>query len=125
MSENPAVALCFFWPELQRQVRIEGRVEKLSLEISENYFNSRPYGSKIGALASPQSTPISKEELTAKMEHLKKEFPNIVPKPDHWGGYAVAPDMFEFWQGRSNRMHDRFQYRKQSKGDWVIDRLAP
>lgn len=125
IRDNPAVALCFFWPELERQIRIEGWAEEMSEEESAEYFKSRPYGSRIGALASPQSQPISREQLSTNMKELEAKYPDEVPKPKHWGGYRVRPEVIEFWQGRSNRLHDRLEYRRSSEGGWTIERLAP
>lgn len=125
IKSNPAVALCFYWPELERQIRIEGIAEKMSEEESTKYFNSRPYGSQIGALASPQSRPTSSEQLIKNMADLQLKYPELVPKPKHWGGYQVKPSLIEFWQGRSNRLHDRLEYRRTVDGGWTIERLAP
>lgn len=126
IAENNRVALLLFWPELERQVRIEGKAEKLPFEDSETYFQSRPFGSQIGAFASPQSEVIpDRKSLTRKIEELEKKFQNKhVPMPLHWGGYLVRPDKIEFWQGGASRLHDRLQYRKTNEG-WSIDRLAP
>ena len=124
IKENPAVALCFYWPELERQVRIEGKATKMSDVESSDYFNSRPYGSRIGALASPQSSPISRKQLVENMKELEAKYPEYVPRPENWGGYHVIPEVFEFWQGRRNRLHDRIEYRRKDDG-WQIIRLAP
>lgn len=127
LTENPHASLLFFWPELQRQVRIEGRVEKLPEEQSDAYFQSRPKGSKLGALVSPQSREIaSRSILDAKLAELEKIYDNTeqVPRPAHWGGYRLVPDLVEFWQGRGSRLHDRLVYKKQDNG-WKITRLAP
>jgi pyridoxamine 5'-phosphate oxidase len=127
IEENPNVALLFFWKELERQVRISGRVEKVSAEESDAYFQSRPEGSRLGAWASPQSKAINnrqviEEQLAAYQQtyHLQP-----IPRPPHWGGYRVVPDTIEFWQGRSSRLHDRIQYKLDSVGNWEISRLAP
>jgi pyridoxamine 5'-phosphate oxidase len=127
MAKNPLVALTFLWGELERQVRIEGTVEKLSKEISEKYFISRPRASQIGAVVSPQSQEIAgREILEKKWNDLEAEYTDkTVPKPAHWGGYIVKPRQIEFWQGRSNRLHDRLVYKKADKNNWKIVRLAP
>lgn len=125
IKTNPHVALSFYWPELERQVRIEGKAEKMTPEESDAYFSSRPHGSQIGALASPQSQPVSLEELEKRVLELDKEYPGVVPRPKHWGGYQVKPDLIEFWQGRSNRLHDRIEYTRTVDDGWSIRRLAP
>jgi pyridoxamine 5'-phosphate oxidase len=127
MLSNKNVALVFFWKELERQVRIEGTVEKVSVEVSDAYFNSRPKMSRIGAWASPQSTIINSREIletnfqTYQTEFEKKE----IIRPPHWGGYIVKPDLIEFWQGRSSRLHDRIVYGIDGNNEWKINRLAP
>ncbi|MFY7732383.1 MAG: pyridoxamine 5'-phosphate oxidase [Bacteroidia bacterium] len=127
IDHNNKVALVFFWPELQRQVRVVGTAQKMSDEKSDLYFNSRPLGSRIGAHASPQSKVIPNrvllEESVKKMEALFSEEPLL--RPINWGGYAVNPISFEFWQGRSSRLHDRFIYTLQTDNNWKIERLAP
>jgi pyridoxamine 5'-phosphate oxidase len=127
IDHNNKVALVFFWPELQRQVRIVGTAQKMSDEKSDLYFNSRPLGSRIGAHASPQSKVIPNrvllEESVKKMEALFNEEPLL--RPVNWGGYVVHPISFEFWQGRSSRLHDRFLYTLQNNNSWKIERLAP
>ncbi|WP_421949044.1 pyridoxamine 5'-phosphate oxidase [Phaeodactylibacter xiamenensis] len=128
LRANPRAALTFLWHELQRQVRIEGRVEVLSAEESTRYFQSRPKGSQIGAWASPQSTQIeSREELEEKVKQLEEEYraADALPKPGNWGGYRVVPHRIEFWQGRSSRLHDRIEFTLSEKGTWTIARLAP
>ena len=124
---RPQVALVFFWKELERQVRIEGIVEQVSAEESDAYFNSRPIGSRIGAWASPQSTTIARREiLEERVTHFEKQYGEDVPRPSFWGGYRVLPLYIEFWQGRSNRLHDRILFSRESLGvDWEISRLAP
>jgi pyridoxamine 5'-phosphate oxidase len=127
LLNNPACALTFFWPELERQVRIEGIASRLDDKASENYFQSRPRGSQIGAWASPQSVIIKDrallEERTKALE-LKFKGKDVLPKPHQWGGFSVEPLEIEFWQGRPNRLHDRIVY-YQIDNSWVIHRLAP
>ncbi len=126
LAGNPYAALIFFWKEIERQIRIEGTVEKVSAEESDAYFFSRPEGSRIGAWASPQSKIIkNRSVLDDNVEKYKTEFKNSIPRPPHWGGYRVMPELMEFWQGRSNRLHDRLQYTKTASGSWKVDRLAP
>lgn len=126
LEENPKASLCFYWPNLERQVRIEGDVKKISRDDSEAYFQQRPRLSQMGAWASNQSSEIeSREELEAIFEKIKKRFENEeVPLPDFWGGYLLRPTRVEFWQGRKSRMHDRLCYKKEGQ-DWKIVRLAP
>ncbi|MFA6278393.1 MAG: pyridoxamine 5'-phosphate oxidase [Pedobacter sp.] len=126
LKKNPQACLVFFWAELQRQVRIEGKVEKLDKETSEAYFHSRPQGSQIGAIVSPQSQVISnRTDLEKKVEELTVSYQDkTIPKPAHWGGYIVKPTSIEFWQGRSSRLHDRIKY-DLVNGKWQINRLAP
>ncbi|NUQ82542.1 MAG: pyridoxamine 5'-phosphate oxidase [Bacteroidetes bacterium] len=126
LAGNPRAALLFFWPELERQVRIEGRVEKVTTAESVKYFLSRPYGSQIGAWVSPQSSVITTRSLLEqKWDDMKRKFQEgKVPLPDFWGGYRVIPSSVEFWQGRPNRLHDRLRFR-QSDGQWFLERLAP
>lgn len=122
---NPTAAICFFWKELQRQVRIEGVVEKVADVVSDEYFNSRPQGSKLGAWASPQSKVIaSRDILTDNEKKYTDAFGSDIKRPPHWGGYILKPNYFEFWQGRSNRLHDRVAYTQQTN-NWLIERLAP
>ncbi|MFM7358942.1 MAG: pyridoxamine 5'-phosphate oxidase [Sediminibacterium sp.] len=127
LQVNPLASLVFFWKELERQVRISGRVEKVTELESDQYFQSRPEGSRIGAWASPQSTVItSREVIEEKVAALQASFEGKeIPRPLHWGGYRVLPVKIEFWQGRSNRLHDRIQYSLQANGHWIIERLAP
>jgi len=127
LSENPKACLVFFWKELERQVRITGLIEKLSAEINDEYFNSRPEESRIGAITSPQSQVIeSREWLDGHFKQLKKEYKGKnVERPAHWGGYIVKPVIIEFWQGRPGRLHDRLQYTLAETGSWKIERLAP
>jgi pyridoxamine 5'-phosphate oxidase len=127
MLSNKNVALVFFWKELERQVRIEGTVEKVSEDISDAYFNSRPESSRIGAWASPQSTVIpSREILETNFQNYQTEFEKKeINRPQHWGGYIVKSELIEFWQGRSSRLHDRIVYSKDGNEGWNINRLAP
>ena len=126
LAGNPFAALQFHWVELERVVRIEGRVEKVSDEESEAYFRSRPLDSRIGAWASPQSQVISSRAvLVANAARYGAQFALNPPKPPHWGGYRLVPDTWEFWQGRKSRLHDRLRYRQDQEGRWVRERLAP
>ena len=127
LAENPLAALVLYWGPLTRQIRIEGTVAKLTPEESDAYFRSRPFGHKLGALASPQSQVIpDRTFLEARLQELLARHPSDadVPRPPHWGGYRVTPHTIEFWQGRANRLHDRLRYRKSADG-WIIERLAP
>lgn len=128
LAANPYAALTFWWDSIQRQVRIEGVVEKIPDAASVEYFQSRPKGSQIGAWASPQSRVIEHRELLEKrVAELETQYENsdILPRPLHWGGYLVRPYLVEFWQGRTNRLHDRVRYTISPEGDWKIERLAP
>lgn len=127
IEENPRACLVFFWKELERQVRITGLIEKVSPQESDDYFHSRPEGSQIGALVSPQSTVIANREILEQRETaLRNAFEGkIIPRPEHWGGYRVRPLIVEFWQGRPSRLHDRIQYSLEEGGQWIIERLAP
>jgi pyridoxamine 5'-phosphate oxidase len=120
-------ALVFWWPPLERQVRVEGAVARVPAEESDAYFASRPHGSRVGALVSPQSTPITRAELEERLDRLSRAYPEgaDVPRPEGWGGYRVAPDRVEFWQGRPNRLHDRLLYTRDADGAWTRGRLAP
>lgn len=127
IMSNPAVAAVFFWVELDRQVRVEGRVKKVSVEESDKYFHSRPRESQLAAWASNQSEAIdSRAELEKLFKDFKLEFRGrSVPRPDYWGGFRIVPTSYEFWQGRANRLHDRVRYHFDRSGSWVIQRLAP
>jgi pyridoxamine 5'-phosphate oxidase len=127
IAENPQVALLFSWITLERQIRIEGVAEKNNPMESDAYFITRPTGSRLGAWASEQSTPIpSRELLENRMTYYSEQFGEAIPRPDHWGGYIVKPSLFEFWQGRADRLHDRFRYSAAgSDNKWKIERLSP
>jgi len=127
LEENSYAACVFYWIELDRQIRISGRAEKTSREESERYFHSRPIGSQLGAWASRQSEVLdARRVLDARMAEMTERYgEGPVPLPPHWGGYVVKPETIEFWQGRSNRLHDRFRYTRQPDGSWQIERLAP
>jgi pyridoxamine 5'-phosphate oxidase len=125
LDKNPFAALVFWWPPLSRQVRIEGRTVRVSEAESDNYFASRPFGSQLGALASPQSEPIDRDTLDRRFESLRNDLQGkSVSRPAHWGGYRLIPDRFEFWQSGENRLHDRIAYELRA-GSWNIVRLAP
>lgn len=127
LEQNPACALTFFWPELERQIRIEGIALRIDEKRSEQYFQSRPRGSQVGAWASPQSSVISDRSLLeerAKQIEAKYKGEEVLPRPNQWGGYEINPLMIEFWQGRPSRLHDRILYTKDD-GAWKINRLAP
>lgn len=125
VNEINSVGLNFFWPQLERQIRIEGTISKISFERSKEYFYSRPIESQIGAWASHQSEPLkNREELEARFTDLKNKFGNEVPMPDFWGGYEVDANYFEFWQGRPSRLHDRIAYTFENNA-WKIERLNP
>jgi len=125
LASNPYAALQFHWTPLERVVRIEGLVQKVSAEESDAYYDSRPLDSRIGAWASPQSQPIaSRDVLAQNVAHYSAQFPSAPPRPPHWGGYRLVPDRWEFWQWRKNRLHDRLRYLPQG-GRWLMQRLAP
>ncbi len=130
LASNPHAALVFFWPELERQVRMEGEVERVSAEESDNYYSVRPLGSRIGAWASPQSKVIeSREMLEARVKTFTEQYGEAPVRPPFWGGYRLMPTRIEFWQGRASRLHDRIQYRRDQAADqgaaWFVERLAP
>ena len=126
LAENNQASMLFFWPELERQVRIEGKVKKVSEEESLAYFKSRPFKSKVGAWASNQSTVINSRMTIVKkfFQYLVKFHSKDIPLPPYWGGYKLVPDRFEYWQGRENRLHDRVSYRLENE-NWIIERLSP
>lgn len=127
IEQNPNVCASFFWNNLERQVIIKGTAEKISENLSDGYFETRPDGSKLGAWASNQSEVVpSRKYLDDRLVYFEKQFENKeITRPKHWGGYIVKPISIEFWQGRANRMHDRIRYTLQENFDWKIDRLAP
>ncbi|WP_251979448.1 pyridoxamine 5'-phosphate oxidase [Salinibacter ruber] len=129
LTQNPHAALVFLWKPLERQVRIEGTVERLPAEESTEYFHRRPRGAQMGAWASPQSRVVdSRADLEENLDTVKAEYEDEdeIPRPSHWGGYVVRPTEVEFWQGRPNRLHDRLRYRRSDPaGDWTLERLAP
>jgi|TARA_R110002051_G_scaffold291518_1_gene355561 pyridoxamine 5'-phosphate oxidase len=127
IANNPNVCLSFFWPNMERQIIIKGKAEKLAENLSDGYFESRPEGSKLGAIVSDQSSVIrSRKVLEEKLKSLEKEFQGKeIKRPDFWGGYMVKPVSIEFWQGRPNRLHDRVRYSLQEDYNWKIERLAP
>jgi pyridoxamine 5'-phosphate oxidase len=127
LEENPYAACVFYWIELDRQVRISGPAQKTAREESERYFHSRPLGSQLGAWASRQSEVLdARRVLDARMAEMTERYSEgPVPLPPHWGGYIIKPQVIEFWQGRANRLHDRFRYTRQADDSWQIDRLAP
>jgi pyridoxamine 5'-phosphate oxidase len=127
LDKNPWAALVFFWHDLERQVRVEGRVERVSADESDVYFHGRPASSRIGAWASPQSEVIaSRVELEKRYGDLENRFAEgAIPRPPNWGGYRLIPDSVEFWQGRPSRLHDRLRYKRGEQDGWLIERLAP
>jgi pyridoxamine 5'-phosphate oxidase len=127
ITANPHICLSFFWHSMERQVIIKGIAQKTAEIISDNYFASRPDGSKLGAIVSNQSEVVpSREYLEANLKQLESDFEGmVIPRPEHWGGFLVTPLEVEFWQGRPNRLHDRIRYQAQSDFSWKIDRLSP
>ena len=126
LAENPNAALTFFWSDLERQVCVAGTVTKLPVAESENYFRSRPRGSRLAAWASNQSETVpDRAALEARWHELEKKFPNDIPLPPNWGGFILKPGRIEFWQGRPSRLHDRFSYTRQADDSWKLERLAP
>ncbi len=124
LQAEPRASLLFFWQPLERQVRIEGVVEKVPADESDAYYHSRPTGSRIGAWASRQSQPITREELEAREQEFRERYGEQPPRPPHWGGYRLKPTAFEFWQGRPSRLHDRLRYVADGQA-WKIERLSP
>jgi pyridoxamine 5'-phosphate oxidase len=128
LETNPFAALTFYWPELERQVRVEGQVRRTSRQQSEAYFQTRPKGSRLGAWASHQSQVLpGREPLEARLKELEAAYADAgdIPVPEFWGGYCLLPDSIEFWQGRPNRLHDRLRYRKDGERGWILERLSP
>ncbi|HSE01618.1 MAG TPA: pyridoxamine 5'-phosphate oxidase [Burkholderiales bacterium] len=126
LARNPRATLLFYWGALQRQVRIDGRVERVMARESDAYFATRPRGSQLAAWASPQSVVVAgRGPLERRFTAFAKKYPDAVPRPPHWGGYRLVPDAFEFWQGGEDRLHDRILYRRARNGRWRIERLAP
>jgi pyridoxamine 5'-phosphate oxidase len=126
LDANPHASLLFWWVPLDRQVRVDGSVTRVSAEESDAYFATRPRGSQLGAWASEQSSVITgRGDLDARVQEMEQTYRDLtIPRPPHWGGYRVAPDMFEFWQGRADRLHDRFRYRRAGS-EWIVERLSP
>jgi pyridoxamine 5'-phosphate oxidase len=126
LAAQPHAALVFHWAQLERQVRIEGAVDRVSARDSDSYFASRPLGSRHSAVASPQSSVVADRAwLERESEAVARRYPQDPPRPPYWGGYRVTADLIEFWQGRSDRLHDRLAYRRHSDGTWLMERLAP
>ena len=128
IEANAQAALCFWWSSLERQVRVQGKVQRVSAQESDKYFHSRPRGSRIGAIASQQSRVIASSEiLQQQVEAVSAQYDgqDHIPRPQYWGGYRVVPNMIEFWQGRPSRLHDRIRYQLDANGDWQIERLSP
>ncbi len=127
LAQTPYAALVFYWPQLERQVRVEGQVETMPPADSDAYFHSRPRGSQLSAVVSAQSQVIpSRADLESRLDALTAQYADQeIPLPPHWGGYRVVPSAIEFWQGRANRLHDRLRYRRQDAAGWLIERLSP
>ena len=126
LADNPYAALAFYWAELERQVRVNGTVGQVSREESEDYFKSRPPGHQLGAWVSTQSEVIpNRALLEERLKEFEQKYGSAAPLPPFWGGYVLSPTELEFWQGRPNRLHDRFRYTRQKEGPWLIERLAP
>jgi pyridoxamine 5'-phosphate oxidase len=128
LTANPHAALTFHWPDLERQIRIEGRVERTTAAESDEYFRTRPSTSRIGAWSSPQSEVISdRGSLEALFARFRADHPDdsAIPRPPNWGGFRVVPERIEFWQGRPSRLHDRLRFRRDADGAWILERLAP
>ena len=127
LAQNDWAALAFYWAEMERQVRVEGRVEQVTTEMSDMYFHSRPIGSQIGAAASHQSQIIpGRDVLERRAQELSEQYQGQeIPRPQNWGGYRVIPHTIEFWQGRQDRLHDRLRYRREANEQWIIERLSP
>ena len=127
IANNPDVSVTFYWQRMERQVHVEGRAEAVATEVSDSYFDSRPWKSRIGAIISPQSRAIPNRRaiIYAFVDEARKHLSGKPPRPAHWGGYAIRPDRFEFWQGRPSRLHDRILYLPDDSGTWTRQRLAP
>ncbi len=125
LLQQACASLLFFWQPLERQVRIEGLIEKVSDHESDEYYQSRPIGSRIGAWASAQSQPVTVKALQARVEQLTAHYGESPPRPPFWGGYRLVPDYFEFWQGRPSRLHDRLVYQPSADNAWAIERISP
>ncbi len=125
LRQQACASLLFFWQPLERQVRIEGVIEKVTDQESDDYYQSRPLGSRIGAWASAQSQPVTVTALQFRVEQLRAQYGETPPRPPHWGGYRLVPDYFEFWQGRPSRLHDRLVYKPSADNAWAIERISP